>query len=219
MNIKWKWEGVGLVALLGVTLVTLFVYPQLPDPMPTHWNAAGQPDGYSSRVVGAWLLPGMTLLIYGLLLALPRMDPRRSNVERFQTTYALLRAGIILFMSFMQLIILYVAITGQDDLITLMIPLGVGLLFILIGNYLPRVRSNWFLGIRTPWTLSSERVWRETHRVGGRLFMLAGLLMLLTPLVPAAWRLWIILVVVLMGSLLPIAYSFWLFQNEQGKTG
>ncbi len=217
MNFKSKWDGLALAALAAAALVTLWAYPQLPSPMPTHWNAAGQPDGYSSRLVGAWLLPGITVLLYALLLALPRLDPRRTNIERFEGTYALFRVGLVIFFSVLQLVILYIAISGQDELMTLFMPLSIGLLFILIGNYLPRVRSNWFIGIRTPWTLSSEHVWRATHRVGGRLFMLAGALMLFVPLVPVAWRIWLIVAMALLGGLLPVAYSFWLFREESSE--
>ncbi len=214
---NWRREGVAWVAMALVVVATLLFYPRLPDPMPIHWNAAGQADDWASRQVGAWLMPLAMLAVYLLLLALPAMDPRRANIARFEGTYSLMRVGTTLFFAYMQGVILYATSRGGNDLPVGLITSGVGVLFLLIGNYMPRMRSNWFMGIRTPWTLASEHVWRATHRLGGRLFMLAGVGMLLLPLFPAEWIGWLIIPLILIASFVPIAYSYWVFRREQAS--
>ncbi len=215
MTFEWKREWLSLIVIVAAFVASILFYSQLPDPMPTHWNAAGQPDDYASRFVGAFLLPVIMIGVYLMLLFLPRIDPKRMNIERFSETYTLVRTIIIFFFAYIHGVILYTVISNQNKLMTGFITGGVGLLLMLIGNYMPRMRSNWFMGIRTPWTLSSETVWRKTHRLGGKLFMLAGLLMILTPLFDPSLTIWFIIGVVLLASIVPIGYSYWLYQQEE----
>lgn len=212
-SINWRREWPALLAIVIGLLVTIWLYPLLPDPMPTHWNAQGQVDGYSSRQVGAILLPGLSVLIYILLLVLPRIDPRHESMQRNQELYYILRMGLVFFMVAIHIVVLVAVAFKRDSLVSLVTPIGVGLLFMLIGNYMPRMQPNWFMGIRTPWTLSNERVWRETHRVGGRMFMLGGLAMLLAPLLPAQWMFIPFMAIILLCALGPILYSYWLFHR------
>ncbi|MCB0077761.1 MAG: SdpI family protein [Anaerolineales bacterium] len=216
MKFELRREWPAFAALALMVIVTLIVYSRLPEPMPTHWNAAGEVDGYSSRLVGAWLIPLTSAALYLLLLVIPRIDPRRKNVERFSDVYALMRVGFVLFMAFVQGAIFYAVLTQNDAAVGWLMPVGVGMLFILIGNYMPRVRSNWFMGIRTPWTLSSDRVWRNTHRLGGRLFIVVGLLLMLTALMPAEWIVWVLMGSVLLLSAGMFAYSWWDYQRVEG---
>lgn len=215
MTFDWRREWPALLAIVATIAASVLLYPRLPETVPTHWNAAGVPDDYSSRAVGAFLVPGLMVGIYALLLVVPRIDPRRANVERFSETYALIRTGTVLFLAYIHGVTLYTILSGAERLNSALITSAVGLLFLLIGNYMPRMRSNWFMGIRTPWTLSSERVWRETHRLGGRTFMLAGLLLLLSPLFPPEWALGLLFLVITIAALLPIAYSYWAYRAER----
>lgn len=215
MEINWKREWPALVAIVAAFAASALFFPRLPNPMPIHWNAAGQPDNFASPLVGAWLLPLVTVGVYLLTLGLPRIDPRRENVERFWDTYRLIRISIVIMLSYAHMAVLYVVVTGQDSMIPGLILAGVGVLFIILGNYMPRMRSNWFIGIRTPWTLSSDSVWRKTHRLGGILFMVAGILMLTSIVLPAQWHVWIMLVVIAIAAGIPIVYSYVLYQQEQ----
>ncbi|MGB0388465.1 MAG: SdpI family protein [Ardenticatenaceae bacterium] len=218
MNFEWKEEWLPLLAIVGTFAVSILFYPQLPDTIPTHWNAAGQPDSYSPRLVGAFLMPVIMLGVYLLLLFLPRIDPRRTNIERFSETYTLLRIGMTLFFAYIHGVILYTVLSNQETLTTGLIFGGVGVLLMLIGNHMPRMRSNWFMGIRTPWTLSSDSVWQKTHRLGGKLFMLAGFLILLAPFFDPSWTFWVMMVAIVLSGIVPIIYSYFLYQQEQGPS-
>lgn len=213
-TIEWRKEWPSFALLLIAVAATLWAYPHLPDPMPTHWNAQNEVDGYSSRAVGAWLMPLLIVGLYLLLLVLPRLDPRRENVARMGDLYRLFRVGLSAVFTLIHIVMLAAIVSGRADWVGLAVPALVGILFILVGNYMPRMRPNWFMGIRTPWTLSSDTVWRKTHLLGGRLFMLAGLAMLVAPLLPAALQPALLIGTIVLAALIPIAYSYWLFRQQ-----
>lgn len=215
-NLRREWPA--LLALTIAFLGTALLFDRLPDPMPTHWNAAGVADDYSSRAVGAWLMPLTAVGIYLLLLFLPRVDPRKENVARFSDTYTLLRVGITIFFVLIQGLILYTVLSAEARLNPSIILIAMGGLFMLLGNYMPRMRSNWFMGIRTPWTLSSERVWTRTHRLGGRLFVLAGFITIVTALVAPETGIWFVLGASLLAGFVPVAYSYLIFREEERVT-
>lgn len=217
-SIDWQREWPALLALPVMLGITFWLYPLLPDPMPTHWDAAGQVDGYSSRMFGAVMLPVIALLIYVLLLLLPRIDPLRKSMQRNQQIYYILRHVLVVFMAGLHSVMLVSVAFKYDFLVALVTPMGVGVLFLLIGNYMPRMQPNWFMGIRTPWTLSNERVWRETHRAGGRMFMLGGVAMLLAPLLPPQWIFVPFIAIIILCALGPIMYSYWLFRLYGGSS-
>ena len=217
--IDWRREWPALILILLAVAVTIWLYPRLPDPMPTHWNFQNEVDGYSSRAAGAWLMPLMAAGIYLLLVAIPFLDPRRENVASMADLYRLIRLGMTGFMTLLHIVLLMAVLYGRSDLVGRAVPAIVGLLFLLIGNYMPRMRPNWFMGIRTPWTLSSDTVWRKSHLLGGRLFMLAGVVMFLIPFLPETVATIALMAVILVAAFLPIVYSYVIFRREQAKTG
>jgi len=169
-----KWIPLLIVAIAVVA--SAVVYSQLPDRMPTHWGAHGQVNGWSARAWGAFVIPVVLLGLAGLMRVLPRIDPRGANYAKFAGTFEGVFISIMLFMLAMHFVILASAL-GYPVAIERWVPVGIGALFIVIGNLLPRARPNWFLGIRTPWTLSSDRVWEKTHRLAGYVFVIVGVLM------------------------------------------
>jgi len=206
-----KWIPLGVIVLAFAASAA--VYSDLPDRMPTHWNMAGELDGWTDRPWGAFLLPLMLLVGLGMFHLLPRIDPRGANYAKFKGTYEILIIATMVFLLGVHLVILAIAL-GQDISVTRVMPVGVGILFIVIGNILPRTRSNWFVGVRTPWTLSSDRVWERTHRFAGRLFVAAGgLLVLIALFAPALTQRALIgvSVVVLVGVL---GYSYLVWRND-----
>lgn len=206
-----RWTAAALVAAMWA--LTLAVYGELPSRVPTHWDAQGQVDGWMARAQGGFLMPGIAALSLGLMLIVPRLDPRRRNVQRFAPEWMLLLNMTALFLAALHTATLAFALGYPVDMRRITMA-GVGLLLIGVGNYLPRVRSNYFIGIRTPWTLENDNVWRDTHRVGGWTFVLAGMLFVASALLPAA--LGTPLTFVAIGGLVvvPMAYSYLAYRRE-----
>jgi uncharacterized membrane protein len=203
-----------LVAL--ATVISIAVYNRLPDPMPTHWNMHGQVDDYSSRPVGAFLMPLVMLAIAALIPVLPKIDPRGRNYEKFDTAYFTIMNATITLMFVIHVFALAAAL-GFTFSVGRLVPAAAGLLLSVVGNILPRVRPNWMVGIRNPWTLSSDRVWERAHRMGGYLMLGLGVLLLLSgPLAPP-----IVTVVLVLGGVIAVGialtlYSYVLWKQEKG---
>ena len=170
-----KWYPMLLIAI--AVAVSVAVYPQLPDRVPTHWNARGEVDGWSSRTFGAFLIPLIMIAAAVLAPLVPKIDPRRSNYAKFEPTFWFTINLVLTFMLGVHLMTLAITL-GANIPVERVIPFGVGALFAIIGNVMPRTRSNWTFGIRTPWTLSSDRVWERTHRIGGYLMVAGGVIVM-----------------------------------------
>ena len=156
-----RWFGL-VVAFLAVAL-SIWAYPQLPPTVATHWNLNGTPDGYSSRAWALSIIPIVLVAMTVVFNVLPKIDPRHENYAKFLSSYWLIANAIIVFLLVAHGMIIAAGL-GFSVKVDRLMPLGVGLLFIFLGNFLTRVEPNWFIGIRTPWTLSSDTVWRKTHR-------------------------------------------------------
>lgn len=206
-----RWVGASLV---GAMLVfTAAVYGMLPERMPTHWNIAGEVDGYSNRFPGAFLMPGIALALWLLLPLLRRIDPRRNNYERFDETFWLVLNVIIAFMAAMQVLMVGAALGWPIDMTRAMLVM-MGVMLIGLGNYLPRVRSNWWMGIRTPWTMESETVWRETHRIAGFTLVASGVIALLASVLPSEIGIAVAMAGLMAGTMIPVVYSYVLYRRE-----
>ena len=210
-----KW--IPLLIVAAGLIASAVVYPDLPERMPTHWNLAGQVDGWSPRSWGAWMIPVMIAFLWALMRWLPSIDPRGKNYLKFGGAFEGIMLSVMLFMLALHGIMLRAAL-GHPVAMERVAPVGVGILFIVIGNLLPRARPNWFVGIRTPWTLSSDRVWEKTHRVGGRLFVLGGVLLSLSTFLGAGWSRGVLVVVVVVCSLGTVVYSYLEWRKEKGTT-
>jgi uncharacterized membrane protein len=166
-------SGVVVAAMLGMGA---YAWVQLPPgaEVPIHWGADGTVDGYASKAIGLLLLPLTAAGIAALLAVIPRFEPRRANLERSGKAYGAIWVAVMLLLAGVQAIVVATALGASVDVSRLML-FGVGGLYLVIGNYLPKVRPNYLMGIRTPWTLTSDVAWTKTHRIGGRLFVLEGL--------------------------------------------
>src|SRR2546427_13004143 len=169
MRKRWLGFVVAAVALA----IGVWAWPRLPARVPTHWYILGSPDGYSSRLFAVLITPVILVVINGVFRILPRLDPRRANYEKFRDTYWLIANAVALFLLGVHVLVMINGL-GRPVAMSRLMPVGVGLLFIVLGNSLARVQPTWFVGIRTPWTLSSDTVWRKTHRTGGVTFVIAG---------------------------------------------
>jgi len=204
---------IAILLLLVLTIgLTAFAYPRLPDPVAAHWNAEGVADGTLPRSWGVGLVPVLMAAFTALLLAIPRIDPLRENYEKFRNYYEGLILALILFMAVMQLQIILWNLGLQVSPNTLF-PLPIGLLFIYLGFVMEHTEQNWFVGIRTPWTLSSAGVWKKTHILGGKLFKLAGIICFGGILFPR-YAVWLILIPVFAAALCTVVYSYIAYQGE-----
>ena len=201
-----RWIGPVLIVLMvGFALA---VYGRLPEQVPTHFDLSGEPDDWMDRFPGAFLLPAIAAGIYVLLFALRQIDPRREHYRRFKGTWWVVLNVIALLMAVLHVLSLGLALGWPIDM-GRAVTVTMGLLFVGLGNYLPRFRSNWWIGIRTPWTLDSEVVWRETHRVGGWTFVAAGLVLVVAGLfVPPGAREWVSGIALAIGVAIPLVYSY-----------
>lgn len=200
-----RWLGPLLALALGGVSAALF--SRLPARLPVHWNLAGEPDRWVPKAPGAFL-PALTVLgLWLLALVLPRLDPKRANYPRFRDTYWRLFNLVLLLVA-----VVNVASQGAEAGWPIdggrVVLLAIGVFLVGIGNSLPRVRPNWWLGVRTPWTLSSDRIWQQTHRVAGWSTVLAGLAVLLAALAPARLRVWALAAATLGMVVVPVVYSF-----------
>jgi uncharacterized membrane protein len=167
-------------AVVGaMVLVSIYAWTQLAPgaQVPIHWGIDGRVDGYASKEVGLFLLPVVAVGIAALLAVIPRFEPRRANLERSGKAYGAVWIATISLLGGIHVMAVAVAL-GAELQVSRLILIGIGVLFVVIGNYLPTVRPNYLMGIRTPWTLASDLSWVRTHRVGGRLFVVQGLVLI-----------------------------------------
>ena len=207
-----RWFGLVIVVLAAA--ISIWAYPRLPPTVATHWNLRGTPDGFSSRGLAVAIMPLLIVGMTGLFNVLPKIDPRRENYARFLTSYWLIANAVIVFMLVAHAMIIASGL-GFSVRVDRLMPVGVGLLFVFLGNYLTRVEPNWFVGIRTPWTLSSDTVWRKTHRTGGWLMVIGGLVLAIGAFLPHGAFLPLLVVTILLVALIPIVQSYVLWKREQ----
>lgn len=201
------------ITLIAIAVLAgLLLWDRLPDPMPGHWNAAGEIDGYISKFWGVFLVPIISIALTGLFLIIPRIDPLKANIAQFRAAF---NWFIVVFMAYMLYVyaLTLVAALGTPFNMTLMLLPAVGLLFIGVGYLMSGAKRNFFIGIRTPWTLSSDTVWDKTHKLGSRLFMLGGVVTILCAFLGES-GIWIMLAAMLGASFVPVVYSYVLYQRE-----
>ena len=205
-----KWFGLLIVA--GMAAYSLLVLPALPAEIPIHWNLAGEPDNTMSKALGAFLMVFVGIGVWLLFAGLPRIDPRRGHYADFKESYWLLCNLVLLFLAAAHVLVLGLGLGWDVDPVQAML-IGLGLLFVGIGPLLPRFSPNWWTGIRTPWTLSSDAVWRRTHRVGGYTCASAGLLIMAAGFPSHPMRLWVSALVFLAMTMIPVAYSYFIWRD------
>ncbi len=204
------------VLILVVILAGVFLWSRLPDPMASHWNEADQVDGYMGKFWGAFLLPVMMVGLTLLFLAIPSIDPLKKNIADFRGWFNVFIVLFNLFMAFVHGLTLAWNLGHTGIRMSVAMVPAMGLLFILIGLMIRKAKRNYFIGIRTPWTLANDVVWEKTHRLGSKLFIAAGILTLLSLLFPD--KAFVILMVSVLGaSLIAVVYSYLVFRQEEKK--
>ena len=206
---KWLTFLIGL----GMTAVSLayglYMQPQLPKKMPVHWNAVGEVDRYGSQAEALYLIPAICVVLLVLLWAIPKLSPKGKGIEAFQAQYDLTVLAIMAFMSILQIGMILSSIRSFDMMKLVMG--GMCLLFMVIGNLMGKITRNYWMGIRTPWTLESDVVWEKTHRLAARVMVATSavglLISLFTPWPFAS------IVLILGGTLYPVFYSYFVYRE------
>lgn len=205
-----------LIAFAGILLAAA-LYPLLPEQIPTHWSSDGTIT-YSGKST-IFITSGMGVLLAVLFDILPKIDPRRNNYQKFGSYYDLFCILMQIFLLLVNGITLTEALRPGTLSVPMTIMLGIGLLFLLIGNMMPKFKSNFYMGIKTPWTISSEEVWRKTHRLGGKCFVLAGIFNIICAFLPSTTAVFHgTIIVILITCLIPSVMSFiWWRQEQKGS--
>ena len=193
--------------------VAVYLYPMLPHQIPTHWNFDGEVDDYTSKPWGVAILPMAALLVSAIMRLIPIISPKGFRTDKFMDVANVFTVTIVGFMSGIAILVLLEA-NGQDVRINEMTFAGVGLMFIVLGNYMGKVRKNFFIGIRTPWTLASDEVWSRTHRLGGKVFILTGIFMIVNSFVHFPGQ--TIVVAIVAAALIPVVYSYVIYRRIEG---
>lgn len=202
-----------IIILIACSYVlSLLAIPFLPSEVAIHWNAAGEADGFTNKWWGALLLPILLTGIVALIIFLPKVDPRKENYEKFEKVYRIFLHVFILFLFSIHVVTLAYNL-GFPVQVDIVVPIGVGVLFIVLGNYMPKIKPNYFIGIRTPWTLENEVVWQKTHRVGGKVFVIMGVLIMFTIFVTSVWR-FIFLMIVVFGGTMYLFIQSYIFSRK-----
>ncbi len=211
-SINRKQESITITILIINIIASFYFFSHFPSQVAIHWNLYGQADGWADKTFAAFFFPVLILAVYILMIFAPLLDPRKNRYQEFSKIYGIIRLVLILFLSALYFISSLSAL-GVITLIQQIVPLATGLLFIIIGNFLPKIKNNWFVGIKTPWTLSSEEVWNKTHRLGGKIFVLGGLLLMVGVLLPPSTYLVLLPLVILLMVGGTVGYSYFIWQK------
>lgn len=211
----WEWLQWGVIGAMFITAAVR--WGSVPDQIPIHWNAAGEVDGYGGRFSGLLLLPLIALGLYLLLRYIPRIDPARANYENFARTYLTIRIVFLVYMAFIYFI-MNLAIANEENVAVDKFIIGaIAVMFLILGGAMGKFRPNWFVGIRTPWTLSSKRSWVKTHRAGGWVFIASGVAMLAAAFVDGELAIYVMLGVLLVGIIGLVVYSYVVWRDDPDK--
>ena len=199
---NWKLLTCTTLVILIPILAGILLWDRLPARMPTHWNATGEVDGWSSKPFAVFGLPGILLALHWLCVLGTAADPKKRNhSEKLLHLVHWITPALSVVLG----AVTYLTALGQPVRIEVLLPLLTGLLFTIIGNYMPKCKQNYTIGIKIPWTLNSEENWNRTHRFAGRLWFLGGLLIIATSFLG---NVWIFLTITLVMAFIPFLYSY-----------
>jgi uncharacterized membrane protein len=216
MKLYDKKEILPTVLILVILTTGIYFYPQLPEKMPTHWNIYGQVDGWASKTFAVYFFPALTLLLYLLLSFLPLMDPLKINIELFSHLYFWFKVVFVLFMGALYLITIFTGLGHQIN-VGQWVMIGIAALFFFLGLMMPKIKKNYTIGIRLPWTLHSEIVWDKTHKFGGGVFMVLAVLIFIISFFPGFWAFTILIIGILLMLAVLMVYSYWQWRLLERK--
>lgn len=199
------------IVFLITLIVSIVLFPQLPEQIPVHFNSAGEVDRLGSRWT-IFLFPGINFMMIVLAEVFRRIDPKSEAYQKFESHYYNIIFLVNLLMLGIQIItVLYVFDFGIN--ISRIMPVAMGVLFIFLGNIMPKFKHNYFVGIKTSWTLASETVWYHTHRLAGKLWVLGGLLMIVLSIFPLEYISWGFIAIAAVIVIAPLIASYYYFRR------
>jgi len=206
-----------LIAIVSLPFIYLaYIWNELPEKVPMHWNIIGEIDRFGEKSELLLIPILLPLLIYIIFLIVPKIDPK-NKISKMGNKYQHIKILLTTFMSILALYIIYIA-KNQSVTNPNYIVLIIGILYIILGNYFKTIKENYFIGIRTPWTLENETVWKETHKLGGKMWFAGGIIVVISSLILGKQLNFIIFMIITgMIIIIPIAYSYFKF-NKIGKT-
>lgn len=210
-EINLKREIPLILIIIAAFLISIYFYPMMPEKVPTHWNFKGEIDGYSGRLSGSLIMPIINLIMYIMFIFLPALDPKRKNYKLFESTYIYFRYLFHIFFLAMHIMIISASL-GYIVNTTRLVMFGISLLFMLMGNVMGRVKHNYFVGIKTPWTLANEEVWRKTHRLAALLWTAGGLIGVILSILNISFG-FVFVAILILPSIIPVIYSYIIFKN------
>ena len=202
------------IIILVPIIIGLILWNKLPDKLPTHWNSAGEIDGWSSKAFAVLGLPGFLFAVHWVCVLASSADPKKQNIEGKVLNIVLWICPII---SVLGAVLMYGVALGMEFRVEKIIPLLVGVVFIVIGNYLPKCNQSYTMGIKLPWTLNDEENWNRTHRLGGKLWVACGVVIILSMFLPNKFMVAIFLSVVAVAVFVPTVYSYLIFREKEKR--
>jgi uncharacterized membrane protein len=205
------------IAVLTVILFSLvlgvYFYPQLPEMMASHWNATGEVDGYTSKFWGLFLMPLISLALFLFFITIPKIDPLKKNIVKFKEYFDWFVFLIILFLFYIDALTIFYGLGYRFNLVLYLVP-AFGVLFYYCGILIEHSKRNWFIGIRTPWTLASDKVWNKTHKLGGILLKICGVFALLGFFLEDS-AIYFVIVPPILASVYLFVYSYFEYQKKR----
>lgn len=203
------------IVILVPIIIGLILWNKLPDKVPTHWNASGEVDGWSSKAFAVFGLPGFLFAVHWVCLLASSADPKKQNIEGKVLNIVFWICPII---SVLGAVLMYGTALGMEFKVDKIMLALVGVTFIVIGNYLPKCKQSYTMGIKLPWTLNDEENWNRTHRLGGKLWVVSGFIVILCMLLPANAMSVVFIIVLFMAMIVPTVYSYQLYKKKE-KSG
>lgn len=204
-----------ILFILAIFAIGIYMAPNMPDRVPTHWNIRGEVDGWGSKYINLFLMPSIALVMYILMSFLPAIDPFRKNYEKFDKPYLYFKIFLAFFFIYLQIFLLYASVRFSPPQGNLMFAIPFSLLLCFIGWILPQLKRNFFIGIKTPWSLVSDDNWKKTHDFGGKAFILSGVASLIASFFGGVVSFIILIAGVLIAAFSVVFYSYLIYRKEK----
>jgi len=203
-----------IISIILISIIaTGFIYGSLPDKIPFHWNINGEIDAWTGKIF-SWFIAILPLAIYFLMIRIPEIDPKKESYSKHKKAYELLMVILVLSFTMLHWIVIFSAL-GYQISVSRIIPMGIGFLFIIMGNYMGQIRPNYSFGIKTPWTLANEIVWKKTHRIGGFAFILSGLIFIIAGIINRSYSFILAISSIFLAVIYIIVFSYFEYRKRK----